>query len=378
MSAALRSLRAAALPLIGGGVLLAAVLLLPDLTPSDLPRSGEQGFRAMVTADAGEDATGQQLLRVRLLDGPDAGDEIEAIVQRTTVAIPGSDVAYAPGDEVVVSVFSGPAGGFAAVSQPWRLPVLGLLAGIFAAGVLLVGGLRGLRSLVALALTLAVVAKLVIPLLLQGLSPIPLAVLTASGVTVATLLLTEGWRRATLAAILGTFAALALTAGLAAVFNAAARFSALQGSEEVSFLVPLLGERADLQGLLLAAIVFGALGVLDDVTMTQSQAVAQLRNADPASGRGRLFARAMEIGRSHIAATVNTLVLAYLGAALPLLMLFALAGTSPLVVANGELLAVEIVRALVGSIGIVFAVPFTTVVAVLLVAGPPALEPAPG
>jgi uncharacterized membrane protein len=246
--------------------------------------------------------------------------------------------------------------------------LLAWLAAGFAAAVMLVGGLRGARSLVALAFTLLVVGKLLIPLLLAGWPPLPLAIGTAAGVTVVTLLLTEGARRTTLAAILGTAGALAVTALLAHLATEAARFSSLQGSEEVAFLVVLLGEEVDLRGMLLAATILGALGVLDDVTITQAAAVSELRATDPAATRGAVFARAMAIGRSHIAATVNTLVLAYVGASLPLLLLFAVGESSPLVAVNGELLAVEVVRALAGSIGIVAAVPLTTAIAAFLVA----------
>ncbi len=185
-------------------------------------------------------------------------------------------------------------------------------------------------------------------------------------VTLATLLLTEGFSRVTLAAVCGTFAALALTAGLAAVFTAAAGFTVLQGNEEIAFLIPLVGDRIDLNGILLAATVFGALGVLDDVTVTQAATVEQLHRAEPVASRAGVIGRAMRVGRAHIAATVNTLMLAYLGAGLPLLLLFALSGQSPLLVLNGEIVAVEVIRALVGSVGIVAAVPLTTVIAAVL------------
>ena len=249
-------------------------------------------------------------------------------------------------------------------------PDPGLGAAIFAAAVIVVGGLRGARSLVALALTLTFVIKVVVPLLLRGVDPILLAVGGGALVTVVTLLLTEGPSRVTWSAVLGTGVALGLTAVLAAIFTAAAEFTALQGNEEIAFLVPLVGDRIDLQGILLAATVFGALGVLDDVTVTQAATVEQLHRSRPDGDRGAVISRAMHVGRSHIAATVNTLVLAYLGASLPLLLLFALSGEPPLTIANGEIVAVEVVRALVGSIGIVAAVPITTLVAAwLLVPG---------
>lgn len=360
----------AALPVAVGLALLAALWLLPDLAPREhVQDTGQERLRATVVEAAGRtDAAGQPLLTVRLDQGADAGTEVEAIIQHQGQALPGAaPPRYEVGDAVVVSVFEGPAGGFVTLDEPWRLPLLGWLAAGFAGAVLVVGGLRGLRSLVALAFTLLVVAKLLIPLLLLGWPPLPLAIGTAAGVTVVTLLLTEGARRTTLAAILGTAGALAVTAALAHFATELARFSALQGSEEVAFLVVLLGEQVDLGGLLLAATILGALGVLDDVTVTQAAAVSELRASSPGAPRGAVFARAMAIGRSHIAATVNTLVLAYVGASLPLLLLFAVGEASPLVAINGELLAVEVVRALAGSIGIVAAVPLTTAVAAFLV-----------
>lgn len=353
-----------------GSVLVAGLWLMPDLTPSDaIPVVGQRNDHGRIVEQLGTDATGLPAFAVEVLDGPFAGERIEAVVQDGSAAMPGSSnrEPYEVGDEVVVTSFTGPAAGtFAVIVEPWRLPLLAGVAAVFAAAVLLVGGLRGMRSLVALALTLTVVVKLVVPLLLRGVDPILLAVGAGAAVTLATLLLTEGFSRVTLAAVLGTFAALALTAGLAAAFTTAAGFTALQGNEEIAFLIPLVGERIDLNGILLAATVFGALGVLDDVTVTQAATVEQLHRAEPIAGRRGVMSRAMRVGRAHIAATVNTLMLAYLGAGLPLLLLFALGGQSPATVLNGEIVAVEVIRALVGSAGIVAAVPLTTLVAVML------------
>lgn len=369
----------AALPaMVIGSLLLAAVILMPDLTPSEaVPVVGQEALHGRIAESLGSDATGLPLFGVEVLDGPLAGERIEAAVQDGSAAMPGSGDrrAYAEGDEVVVTRFTGPAGGFAVITEPWRVPLLGIIAAVFALAVLLVGGLRGARSLIALAFTLAVVMKIVVPLLLRGIDPILLAVGAGSAVTISTLLLTEGRTRVTAAATLGTFAALALTALLAGAFTAAARFTALQGSEEIAFLIPLVGDRIDLSGILLAATVFGALGVLDDVTVTQAATVEQLQRSDPTAARGRVVNRAMRVGRSHIAATVNTLMLAYLGAGLPLLLLFALGSQDPISVLNSEVVAVEVIRALVGSIGIVAAVPLTTfVAAVLMVPGEPTAD----
>ena len=361
----------ASLPSIVIGVALVAGLwLLPDLTPSEaIPIVGQHSEHARIVEARGTDSTGLPLFAVEL----DDGSRIEAVVQDASAAIPGSSSRppYEIGDEVVITQFTGPAAGpFAVIAEPWRIPILGLVTAVFSAAVIFVGGLRGARSLVALALTLTFVIKIVVPLLLRGVDPILLAVGGGALVTVVTLLLTEGPSRVTWSAVLGTGVALGLTAVLAAIFTAAAEFTALQGNEEIAFLVPLVGERIDLQGILLAATVFGALGVLDDVTVTQAATVEQLHRARPDGERQAVIGRAMHVGRSHIAATVNTLALAYLGASLPLLLLFALSAESPLTIVNGEIVAVEVVRALVGSIGIVAAVPITTIVAAwLLVPG---------
>ena len=321
----------ASVPAIAGGLVLLAVLwLLPDLTPGDaVPVIGQRSEHARIVESLGTDAAGLPLFAVEVVE---TGERLEAIVQDGSAAIPGSGnrAPYEVGDEVVLTRFTGPAAGtFAVIAEPWRLPLLGLGAAAFAAAVIVIGGLRGARSIVALALTLAVVVKLVVPLLLRGFDPILLAVGGGALVTLATLLLTEGPGRVTLSALLGTLAALGVTA-------------------------------------LLAATVFGALGVLDDVTVTQAATVEQLHRARPEADRRGVIGRAMHVGRAHIAATVNTLVLAYLGASLPLLLLFALSGQAPLIVLNGEVVAVEVIRALVGSIGIVAAVPLTTLVAAWL------------
>jgi uncharacterized membrane protein len=346
--------------------LLVGLWLMPDVAPPpDVQRPVDLAHgRIEAFLPDTDDPTIPDVI-VRLLDGPNAGTLAEAYLQGPAGQQDVPD--YAIGDEVVVSLAQGPEGEFVAVSDRYRIPLFVAILGLFALGVTLVGGWRGVRSLLALALTLAVVAKIVIPLLLAGWDPVPIAVAAGTAVTLATILLTEGLRPASIAAAAGTFAALALTAVLAAIVNEVARFTQYQGSEAAILLQSLGLANIDLGGLFLAAVIFGALGVLDDVTITQAATVHELAAADPRAGVGSLIGRAMNVGRSHIAATVNTLVLAYLGASLPLLVLLAAGGANPLLIASGEAVAVEIVRAVVGSIGIVAAVPLTTGIAVLAV-----------
>jgi uncharacterized membrane protein len=361
-----QGLRRHALALSVGLLLLVGLFILPDLSPppeASLPDVELVQARLIEIQPPGTDPT-EPDARVEILSGSRTGDVSEAWLQGPT----GSQEAprFEVGDEVIVAISPEPDGEFVAVNDLWRIPTIAALVGIFAIAVTVVGGWRGVRSLVALALTLAVITKVVVPLVLAGWDPLWLAVVAASAVTAVTFLLTEGARRSTAAAALGTFASLTLAAILASLFNGAARFSPLQGSEELAFLQTIVRPDLDLGGLLLAAIIFGALGILDDVTVTQAATVQELYEADPRVSRLDLARRAMNVGRSHIAATVNTLVLAYVGASLPLIVLFAAGHQDPFLISSQEIVAVEVVRALVGSIGIVAAVPVTTGIAVLL------------
>ena len=198
--------------------------------------------------------------------------------------------------------------------------------------------------------------------------------MAATAITAITILLTEGRSRASLAAILGTSAALALAGLLAAAATAAAAFTYSAGSD-LAFLVTLSGSGLDLRGVLLAAMLLGAVGVLDDVTVTQAVVVEEIAARSPLRGRA-LFLSAHGIGRSHIGATVNTLFLAYVGAALPLLIVLLVSHPPFALVYNSEDIATEIVRTLAGSLGIVAAVPLTTFIATTLVGRARSEDPA--
>ena len=228
---------------------------------------------------------------------------------------------------------------------------------LFAVLVIVVGLWRGVGALGGMAASLAVILLFVVPSLVEGNSPILVAMVGATTIAAITLYISHGFTRISHVAILGITAALLLTALLAWAGTELARFSGFT-SEESGLLT--LFEGIDVAGLLLAGIVLGTAGALDDVAVTQAASVWELAAVDPGSERRTLFSRAMRIGRSHIASTVNTLLLAYAGAALPLLILFVLAEQSLGAIANSEIVAVEIIRTLIGSIGLVAAVPLTT------------------
>ncbi|MFT7838658.1 YibE/F family protein [Saccharothrix sp. BKS2] len=347
-----------------------AVLLHPF--GRDQPTGAEAGItqvpvRGDVTAvaqggcgpDTGQPgATGCVLVTVRMTDGAAAGRDVRVPVPDQ----PGTP-SFAVGDAVVLSYGGGDPNdnsSYQLADFQRGVPLL-LLGLLFAAAVLLLGRWRGLAALGALALSLVVLVVFVLPAILAGESPLAVAVVGAGLIMFVVLYLTHGVSARTSTAVLGTLASLALIGVLGAAFSA---FSKLTGLDQDSAnLVALLGHGIDTRGLLLAGTIIGALGVLDDVTVTQTSAVWELRRANPALGFGELYAAGSRIGRDHLSSVVNTLVMAYAGTALPLLLAFSLSGRTLGEVLTAQDVAQEVVRTLVGSIGLVAAVPITTALA---------------
>lgn len=235
------------------------------------------------------------------------------------------------------------------------------LAALFAVVVIALGRFRGVLALLAMVATLILLVTFVAPSVLDGHDPLLVAVIAASAVAFVSLYLTHGFNPTTTVALAGTLMALGLTLGLSWFFFRLAQFSGL--ATEEALILPSIAENLDVSALLLGGAIIGALGALDDVTVTQVSTVAELRHRRPDLPTSDLVASGIRVGRDHIASTVNTLLLAYAGASMPLLMLFAVSDQSLATVANSELIAVEIVRTLCGSIGLVAAVPITTVLA---------------
>lgn len=260
-----------------------------------------------------------------------------------------------------------------------RRATLVWLAGLFALVVVALGRFRGVLALVAMAATLVVLVAFVAPSALDGNDPLVVAVVAASAIAFVSLYLTHGFTPTTTVALAGTLAALGLTLGLSWMFFELAEFTGL--ATEEALILPFIAENLDVSALLLGGAVIGALGALDDVTVTQVATVAELRRHSPHLPTTELVASGIRVGRDHIASTVNTLLLAYAGASMPLILLFAVSDQPLDMVANSELIAVEIVRTLCGSIGLVAAVPITTALAAVVLrpslaaAGPPPVDP---
>ncbi|WKZ82850.1 MAG: YibE/F family protein [Acidimicrobiia bacterium] len=288
-----------------------------------------------------------------LTQGPDSGSEFPM-----TVVVSPTSPAFAVGERVVLEYQEGASEEFRyAYADRQRRPTLLWLAALFAITVVALGRWRGVAALVGLALSVVVLLAFVIPAILDGRPPVMVAMVGAGAIAYLALYAAHGFSRMTTVALLGTVAALGLTGLLSSVAVAAARFSGLTADE--AFILGFAGE-FDLSGLILAGVVLGALGAIDDVTVTQASTVWELHEVRPDLGRAGLFRSGLKVGRDHVASTVNTLLLAYAGAAMPLLLFFVLADQSVGSVLNSEMVAVEVVRTLVGSIGLVAAVPITT------------------
>ncbi|WP_425564664.1 YibE/F family protein [Saccharopolyspora halophila] len=326
---------------------------------------------------SGGSGDGCVTLQVRMQDGPRPNQTIEQVMPTDP-----STPHFAVGDQVVLS-YAGTnpqdPSSFQVVDFQRGTPLL-VLALVFVAAVLVLGRWQGLKSLIGLGLSLAVLIGFVLPAILAGENPLLVAVAGAGATMFVVLYLTHGISARTSAAVLGTMVSLALIGVLSAVFSAATNLTGLD--EDTSNLIGVLGAPIDARGLLLAGIVIGALGVLDDVTITQTSAVWELRAANPALTWRQLYGSALRIGRDHVSSAVNTLVLAYAGAALPMLLAYTLSGRSFGEIVSSQTVAQEVVRTLVGSIGLVAAIPVTTALAALVVTRQPAggepHEPTPG
>ena len=256
------------------------------------------------------------------------------------------------------------------VSEPYRLPTLGVLTALFIGVVVFFGGRQGMRGLLSLTMSLLFIVFLLLPAVLKGYSPIWVSIGVSSLIIGIGSYVTHGFSKMTTTAVIGMVGTIVLTGILAQVAIALTRLSGFASDESVYLHLNVAGS-IDMSGLLLGGILIGTLGVLYDAAIGQAVAVEELTAANTALSRGTIYMRALRMGREHIGALVNTLAIAYVGVSLPLLLLFYGFGSeSILVTLNREIFAGEIVRTLVGSIGIILAVPITTAVAVrMLVRG---------
>lgn len=323
----------------------AKVLAVGDETVSEMP-TGEQLYSRDIEVQI-------------LSEGPFEGQTMTLNQRRMEQT---SSITPRAGQRVLIILAQQPDGQVVPfLADRVRLTPLALLAALFVAVTLGVGRGQGLRALLGLLLSLAAIGGFILPQLLAGRAPLLVTFVGMGTLMAVTLYLIQGWNIRTHTAFLALLGCLSVTALLALLWVEVSALTGF-GSEETLYL-QATGVTLDMRGLLLAGIVIGASGVLDDVVLAQAVSVYEIAEANPALTVREIFRRGMKIGNAHLASMVNTLVLAYASTALPLIILFALYTEPWYLTLNREFIAEEVVRTLVGSLGLLLAVPLTTAIA---------------
>lgn len=304
------------------------------------------------TSIGGTQAVTQQV-RVSVTTGPDAGQEItlEYNYVNPELRLEAGEgvVLLSPNDQTYVF-------------DKYRLPALGSILAIFIILAVIFAGWRGLTSLVGLGVSILVLVSFVVPRIMAGDNPLLISLIAGAVIGLVSIYLAHGFNRRTTVAVISTAITITVAVGLAQLFVRLAGLTGL-GSEEAFYLQSSPVGFINLKGLLLGGIIIGALGVLDDITTSQAAAVEEIWRANPALTRRELFRRGASVGREHITSLINTLALAYAGASFPALLLFTVYQRPWWVVINTETIAEEVIRTLVGSTALMFAVPITTLLA---------------
>jgi uncharacterized membrane protein len=299
-------------------------------------------------------STTVQELRIEIKEGVREGE---------VVRLDNDLIILAPGDDIFVNRLQAIDGTeyylFKDVER--RLPLL-IIVLVFIALVVGLSGIQGVRAVLSLALSIGSILFILVPALMAGYSPALTSLVIAGLILSVSLFLTHGFKPRVVITFFGTFGAVFVTCLIAFIWVEWMRFTGFSDDSSV-YLNFATGGTIDLTGLLLGGIIIGLLGVLDDVSITQASVVQELKAANPNFGFKDLYNRALRVGKDHVGSLVNTLALAYVGASLPLILLMAYSEAPALIILNQEIIAVEILRIVVGSIGLLMAVPLTTAMA---------------
>jgi len=357
-------------------LLLIATVLYTFLAQAPLPGDGfstygSETVRAEIAQiieegqiDLGGKLQTYQIARVNILEGEYAGVLMEIDYGKRQIR--SDDYLLKAGDRIMVSINKRPDNVINAYFVDFiRTTPIFWLTAIFAIAIILISRWKGARAILSMAFSLYIIIGYIIPHILMGEDPLRVSIVGSILLLAVSLYLTYGWTLKTHAAVISMALALLLTGALSGIFVAFAKLNGT-GDENAMFLIQLIEAQINLRGLLLGGMIIGALGVLDDLVTTQASAVFELHHANPSLGFRGLYNSAMRIGQDHVAATVNTLVLAYAGASLPMLLMFSLGRGDYGDLVNFSFIAEEIVRTLVGSLGLIAAVPLTTAIAIFL------------
>ncbi len=251
------------------------------------------------------------------------------------------------------------------VSDSYRIPSIMLFLLIFSVLVILIGGKQGIRGIISLLGSFFLIIMVLLPGITHGFSPVLVSIIVSSFIIVFGSYVTHGFNKTTTSAVYGMILTVVVTGILAYIAISYAHLTGFE-SEEAVYLNFNAKGHIDITGILLGGIMIGLLGVLYDVAIGQAISVEELHTIAPNTSRKKIFKHALRMGREHIGALVNTLAIAYVGASLPLLLLFSSMNTPFGQIINREIFATEIIRTLIGSIGLVLAVPITTLISVLM------------
>ncbi len=304
-----------------------------------------------------------QEVKLRILTGNYKDEEFT--VEDNAIALP-YQIHFSPGGRVIVTVSDdGKGQPQVYITDYDRRLVLYILGGLFIVLTLFVTRKQGLMSLLGMIISLYIIARITIPQILAGTDAFTITIISALIIIPITYYLAHGFNKKSTVAVIGTTITLIMVAVLSYFFSHAANLTGY-ASEEAVYLQNLYGPSINVFNLLIAGIIIGGLAVLNDITISQASIVSSLRKTNRNLSFKQLYERAMEVGRDHVASLVNTLILVYVGAALPLVLLFNQTHTDFSLILNQEIIATEIIRTLVTSIGIVAAVPITTLIACLM------------
>jgi uncharacterized membrane protein len=353
-------------------ILLGAIFIFPQIklaAQTPVPADNAEVFEAKVSKileektisrENGSQAV-QQNLELQVLNGSRQNETIsyQGIQEYD---LPGSN-RYEIGDKVQVQMTSDNEGRemFFIMDYVRRAPIY-FLALIFALVIIVIGKSKGLKALLSLIISFIIILKFILPRLLAGDNPILIAIIGASAILAIIIYFTEGWQKKSHLAMVSVFCSLGVTLFFSGIFIYWAKLSGM-AQEETSFLLGTTNTEIQFSGLLLAGIIIGAVGVLDDIIIGQLESVRQIKLLNPKLPAKRVFMAAYEIGNTHLSAIVNTLFLTYAGASLPLLLLFVSgqdAFSSLGQIINHEPLATEIIRTLAGSVGVALSMPIST------------------
>jgi uncharacterized membrane protein len=345
---------------------------LPKNTATNQSTFGSSTVLAQVIAitDEGQITLGDhaqlyQEMTVKTLEGDNKGQQFSVTYGKNQIR--SDNNRFKTGDKVYIIISQMPDGTLRASYTDYdRSTILLILLGVFILAVLAMGRWKGLGSLVSLFFSMFIILTYIIPHVLTGADPVQVSLIGSGILLGVSLYATYGWNLKTHSSVISMVLTLLITGALTALFVDLAHLTGY-GDENALYLIQLSSVQINVQGLLLGGMIIGTLGILDDLVTSQSAAVVEIHGANPALSFKQIYRRAMHIGQDHVAATVNTLVLTYTGASLPLLLVFTLANGSFRYLLNTEMLSEEIVRTLVGSLGLVAAVPISTLVATLTI-----------